>query len=92
MTIIRLQRTGASVAVGAWIKDDKLNSARAAFPEACVSAAERMEEIWGKMFDWVGVASRLDNAALADGGRSPALIKEDIDDRAPEGTPVCVGA
>jgi hypothetical protein len=83
--------TGTSVTTGAWIKDDNVDTAKAAFPETWFPAADTIEEICGKMFDWLGAASRLDNARLADVGRSPPSIKEDIDAKAPWGTPVCVG-
>jgi hypothetical protein len=82
---------GASVATGAWIKDDKLDTAKAASPETWFPAADTIEEIAGKMFDWLGAASKDDSATLAEVGRPPPLSNEDIDGKAPWGISVCMG-
>jgi hypothetical protein len=82
---------GASVATGSWIKDDKVDTAKAASPETWFPAAEMMEEISGRMFDRVGATSKDDNAMLAEVGREPESIKEEMAGKASWGTPVWVG-
>jgi hypothetical protein len=79
---------GASVTTGAWTKDDKSDTAKAASPETWFPAAEMIEEIPGRMFDCVGAASKDDNAMLAEVGREPKSSNEDKDGKASWGTPV----
>jgi hypothetical protein len=83
--------SGASVAWGTCIKDDKVDIASAASPETWFPRADTIEEIAGRTFDWLGAASKDDNAILAELGRAPPSINEDIDGKASWGTPVWVG-
>jgi len=41
-----------------------------------------IEEIEGRIFNWLGAASKDDNATLAELGRAPASINEDISGKA----------